>query len=637
MQLTPEQQRILDDKRQQISQTTAASVKPEVEPQRARMAAQGLTFGFADEIEAAIQSAMSGDKTYEQALQEIRGKIAAYKKDSPYAAMGFEALGALPTAFVGGAPATLARMAGRAGAEGALYAAGTEDGSVGERIAAMPGGAVGGAIGGAIGGGVGSALGASATGITEFARRKLGDKGASVVSREVQRLVELTGKTPDEVLADVAEGRIMAENKTLQNVARAYYTSNTPAKPVIEQGMRGRPLETRGQAVDVAQEGLTPGIVGEDVSVQGRNIMEAERKAAGAQYAPGKTQPVGDELRVQLADTLERIPSAADEIKRSLDLELKGADFYQVAKRDDGSSYIIFNREPTVAEAEVIRRTINNVKDKAFKEGSGEFGTGVGTVESDLRSVIDRISPETADAREAYKIAMGNKDAFTAGTKAMTGDTFETIDMIRNMTPDQRAAFKVGFMSYLRNTSTKGTSGARVARDMANPEGAMQRILFELLPEDQARMVIDKFDVAKGAQEASNYVLSGSGTAGTEMARKGIGRGTDMADAIIRGIQGDPTGAIVQVKRLVAENTESALNDKQMAEVAEYLVTTNPDFLAKALKDEGMFADLQRYIEKLGTIVAQGGRLTGAQQTGGYVGGETSPLMIHVTKGMAED
>jgi hypothetical protein len=102
-------------------------------------------------------------------------------------------------------------------------------------------------------------------------------------------------------------------------------------------------------------------------------------------------------------------------------------------------------------------------------------------------------------------------------------------------------------------------------------------------------------------------------------------------------MQGDPTGAIVQVKRLVAENTESALNDKQMAEVAEYLVTTNPDFLAKALKDEGMFADLQRYIEKLGTIVAQGGRLTGAQQTGGYVGGETSPLMIQVTKGMAED
>lgn len=634
MAINAAQQAILDELEKEGGMTPAPS---QVEPQRARMAAQGLTFGFADEIEAAIQSAMSGDKTYEQALQEIRGKIAAYKKDSPYAAMGFEALGAVPTAFVGGAPATLARMAGRAGAEGALYAAGTEDGSVGERIAAMPGGAVGGAIGGAIGGGVGSALGASATGITEFARRKLGDKGASVVSREVQRLVELTGRTPEEVLADVAEGRIMAENKTLQNVARAYYTSNTPAKPVIEQGMRGRPVETRGQAVDVAQEGLTPGIVGEDVSVQGRNIMEAERKAAGAQYAPGKTQPVGDELRMQLADTLERIPSAADEIKRSLDLELKGADFYQVAKRDDGSSYIIFNREPTVAEAEVIRRTINNVKDKAFKEGSGEFGTGVGTVESDLRSVIDRISPETADAREAYKIAMGNKDAFTAGTKAMTGDTFETIDMIRNMTPEQRAAFKVGFMSYLRNTSTKGTSGARVARDIANPEGAMQRILFELLPEDQARMVIDKFDVAKGAQEASNYVLSGSGTAGTEMARKGIGRGTDMADAIIRGMQGDPTGAIVQVKRLVAENTESALNDKQMAEVAEYLVTTNPDFLAKALKDEGMFADLQRYIEKLGTIVAQGGRLTGAQQTGGYVGGETSPLMIQVTKGMAED
>ena len=634
MQLTPEQQRILDDKRQQISQTTAASVKPEVDPQRARMMAQGLTFGFADEIEAALRSL--GDRSYEEIVNEIRDKVAAYKKDSPYSAMGYEALGALPTALYG-APATLGRMALRAGAEGAGYAAGTQDGTIGERIAATPGGFLSGMAGGAIGSGVGSAIGASATGITEFARRKLGDKGASVVSREVQRLVELTGKTPDEVLADVASGRIMAENTTLANIARAYYSGNTPAKPVIEQGMRGRPLETRAQARDVAQEGLTPGIVGEDVSVQGRNIFDAERKAAGAQYAPGKNQPVGDELRMQLADTLERIPSAADDIKKTLDIELKGADFYQVAKRDDGSSYVIFNREPTVAEAEAIRRTIRDVKDKAFKEGSGEFGVGLGAVESDLRSVIDRISPETADAREAYKIASGNKDAFTAGTKAMTGDTFETIDMIRNMTPEQRQAFKVGFMSYLRNTSTKSTSGARVARDMSNPEGAMQRILFELLPEDEASLIIDKFDIANKAQEASRYILQGSGTYGTEQARKGIGRGTDMADAIIRGLQGDPTGAIVQVKRLVAENTESALNDKQMEEVAQYLVTTNPDFLAKALKDEGMFADLQRYIEKLGTIVAKGGRVTGAQQTGGYVGGETSPLMIHVTKGMAED
>ena len=102
-------------------------------------------------------------------------------------------------------------------------------------------------------------------------------------------------------------------------------------------------------------------------------------------------------------------------------------------------------------------------------------------------------------------------------------------------------------------------------------------------------------------------------------------------------MQGDPTGAILQVKRLVAENTESALNDKQMTEVAEYLVQTDPELLAGALQDKGLTAELQRYIEKLGTIVAQGGRLAGAQQTGGYVGGETSPLMIQVTKGMAKD
>lgn len=650
--LTPEQQdrlnALLAEKQGGSAPTVNAQEAP-VDSQRLRMMAQGLLFGFADELEAIVTK---GDMSYEDKLAQIREKISAYKKADPMAALGYEALGAAPTAFFG--PLSAARGLGfatRAAGEGALAAAGAAEGDITDRLAAIPMGAVGGVAGGAVGSAIGSGIKAGASGVTEFARRKLGDKGASVVSREIQRLVMLTGRTEDEILRDIAEGRIMAENKTLQNVARAYFSSNTPAKPVIaegfektlpsgqvikETGMVRRPIDTRARAMETAQRGITPSIQGEDVIVQGENILETARKAAGAQYGPSKEQDVGDELRVLLADTLERIPSAAEDVKKALDLELKGADFYTVAQRDDGSSYIIFNREPTVEQAEKIRSTIADIKDKAFKEGSGTFGSGLDPVESSLRDVIDRVSPETADARLAYKIAKQNKDAFEKGLMAMSGDTFQTIDYIRKLTPEQRQAYKVGFMSYLRNKGTKGLGAAGIARDMANEEGAMQRILVELVPENQANAIVKQYQIAKQAQEASSYVLSGSGTEGTRVAKGGIGQGTGVVDATIRAAQGDMTGLLLQARKLVAENTSVPLTDKQMEEVAQYLVTTNPDYLATALKDDGMFAGLAKYIDKLGTMVARGGRVTGAQQVGGAAGTETGPLLIDVTKALGE-
>lgn len=641
MQLNDQQNQLLEKKRQELEADLPTQAEDGYEAEwtdKLRMMGQGLTFGFGDELEAIFDAATNGDVTYEQAVQAARQKIADYKQNDKWGAMGYEALGALPTIAVG--PLAAAKglgMLGRAAGEGALYAAGSQDGTVGERIAAMPGGAMGGAIGGAAGSAAGSVVGAGLSGVYEFARRKLGDKGASVVAREVQRLVELTGKTPDEVLQDVADGSIMAENKTLQHTARAYKSSNTPAQSVIVEGMQNRPMETRARAMNQAQEVITPGIKGDDVIVQGKDILETERKAAGAQYGPGKTQNVGDELRVELADTLERIPSAAEAIKKALDLKLKGKDLYTVAKRDDGSSYIIFNHEPTVAEAEVIRSTINNIKDKAFREGEGTFGSGLAPVEDNLRSVIDRVSPETADAREAYRIAKNNREAFDKGVKALSGDTFEMIDYIRKLSPEQRQAFKVGFMSHLRNTATSGISGARVARDIANDEGATQRILLELLPEDQAEMVIKQFRIAKQSQEATNKVLSDSATEGTRVAKGGIGSNTDIADAVVRAATGDMSGLLLQTRKLVAENTSLALTDQQAKEVAEYLVETNPKYIAEVLQDEGKLADFQRYIEKFGTMMTKQGRVAGAQNVGGLAGGETSPLLIHVTKALAED
>ena len=64
----------------------------------ARAGAQGLTFGFADEIEAAVRSAFDSGKSYAEVVKDVRGQIESFRQRNPAAAYGTEIAGAiLPT------------------------------------------------------------------------------------------------------------------------------------------------------------------------------------------------------------------------------------------------------------------------------------------------------------------------------------------------------------------------------------------------------------------------------------------------------------------------------------------------------------------------------------------------------------
>ena len=72
-------------------------VNQNVESQNIRTFAQGLTFGFADEIEAGVRSALDSNKSYAEVLNDVRGKIKAFRENNPVAAFGTEIAGSIPT------------------------------------------------------------------------------------------------------------------------------------------------------------------------------------------------------------------------------------------------------------------------------------------------------------------------------------------------------------------------------------------------------------------------------------------------------------------------------------------------------------------------------------------------------------
>ena len=112
-----------------------------------RAAGQGVSFGFGDEIEAVVRSALDQGLTYKEALDVARDKIESFRKTNPGWAYGSEIAGSLPTAVLGGAglaktagtlgkvglTASKAKMAVPIGAsQGAVYGAGISE--EGERL-----------------------------------------------------------------------------------------------------------------------------------------------------------------------------------------------------------------------------------------------------------------------------------------------------------------------------------------------------------------------------------------------------------------------------------------------------------------------------------------------------------------------
>jgi hypothetical protein len=125
----------------------------------ARALAQGLTFGFGEEVEAGLKSAF-GDKTYEEEVAKIRGEMESFREQDPVAAYGLEIAGSLPTMFVPGVGAArgaqaLSKLgkATRAGISGALggglYGAGTAESMADIPQSVATGAALGGVLGGA--------------------------------------------------------------------------------------------------------------------------------------------------------------------------------------------------------------------------------------------------------------------------------------------------------------------------------------------------------------------------------------------------------------------------------------------------------------------------------------------------------
>jgi len=110
----------------------------------------------------------------------------------------------------------------------------------------------------------------------------------------------------------------------------------------------------------------------------------------------------------------------------------------------------------------------------------GGAGGAVKGVEQELRQTLDTRLPELATVRAQAAGVRANRDAYTAGQKALTGDVNEKLaDFVSLQSPEAVEAFRAGLMQALEAKAATGSRQSMI-RNLTNPDTKEGKLLNEV-------------------------------------------------------------------------------------------------------------------------------------------------------------
>ena len=384
---------------------------PEAETQTLRTGLQGFTFGFGDEIEAAVRSVLPeslGGGEYKILRDELRTKLREYKAQNPKRALTEEmAGGVLSMLLPGGAIAQggrgaglLARLPGMAGrglAESTVATVGYSDKDKKDLVSGLGNtlstvGTIGLGTAASVGLGVGlSALSPLGAKLAKVIKNKLGNAPATAVQEELLRIMEKTGKSIDEVVQDIRDGRTLSSNEDLLVAIKALQLDSPATVKLIKEGAKEQGDKTR-KALDESLGGaLVPDAMGGNIFTVWRKKITGWKEQEKELYKElfETTNPdVPDDIANEMLDAIDSFEGAG----ASLAKIFKARKIPPLFEDVDGE--IVLTRVPTLEDAEILRRSLSEATTKGFKEGEGIFANIIKEKEEALRAAIDDFSPE---------------------------------------------------------------------------------------------------------------------------------------------------------------------------------------------------------------------------------------------------
>jgi hypothetical protein len=619
----------------------------EAPSQKARAFAGGLTFQFADELEAFAVSLLNDNVSYEEAKAEINKKVADYAQQNPKEAFGMELAGAfLPTllsVFGGpgawgasvtnifrigrsifqsgstGSKLSIGQTMNRAGLGSGTYSVGASDDKniydfgFGYIIGAPIAGAF------VLGGNVVTGI---STYVSHLGKRMFGDTASLAVRKELMKLMKQTGKSEDEVVVELMNGRLLTENQTLIELIKATIRGKGEAQDILESISKSRPKQTKTNVIDEMQSSTTGTNSDANLTKIWRESDDVIKKKEKKLYETVFGKKGGNPNLVKGNDQglVNDLLSAAQTKGSGVFEELEGIYSFpggkQLFERNKKTGVIKLLRQPTLEDAEITRRVLDELAYELFKDGKGTRGGHIADLATIIRDKLDIMSPKLAGVREQASIVRKGREAYDYGLGLLTGkkgNSAEDVELFISDFGDMPGvmnALRIGITQALKNKK-----GYQAIKDMANPETPLHDIIVKVLPKSQVEEIMAKINVAGNAAKLSGQLSSGFGpqTANQLQMSRIAGASGGRAGGMIVAIT---DGAIQYFK------ANRGLSQAQAKEYAE-IITSKPENYAKlekALIDDSSMGTFMKVLDSL---------VTGAAQTYGELRAKTGAAEIN--------
>ena len=584
---------------------------------------QGALLGFGDELEAKVRS-LSQSRPYEVILAEIRKDLKSFEERNPGTAITSEILGAIaPTALMMmtgvGAPSAVAntakigskiptmwqrykRAAPLAAGESATYEVGKGEKGFPEDITNAPEGAFWGLVGTAVAEPILAGGQQGFNFVYNKIREKWGDKMANVVMRQIDKLRKDSGLTISEVIEDIATGRILADNQTIQAGLSAIFADSGKVKRELTQLAKGRESETRRLYETSMQQGITPKYDGNIVDLFNKSDDELY-KEMDASYK--KVWANSDEITPDMVDELLNSLRTAPEARKTItDAYLTHPD--KIAPFMDANLFtrtgeVKIVRMPTLEDLEIVRRELYNSARKSKIAGDTTVARNLRLSEDKLRQKIDDFSPNLKSTRAGWRHKEKLKEAYEAGQAVLRQKAEKVPSYIKQYTgtsptkqnAEYLKAFRMGALIDIKDNMFKPGYAQRIA-DPLSKDHTMIRHIF---PDDKIDDVLKKADNAADAIAQRQQVTGKKGAGGgSPTHQRGQAEAQREAEGIVTGSQGAAQVAAKWAFNKIFDKFVPNLDDVGRSQVLEVLYSKNPDFVRRALTGETDSALTQQFI-----------------------------------------
>jgi hypothetical protein len=588
--------------------------------QKMRTFMQGVSMGWSDEVEGAIAS-MFSDNTYDEERDAIRAKLNAYKAANPNEALSLEVIGAIVPMFTpvgwlakgAGVSATAARAFLAAGTEGTIYGAGISEG---ENVGEVSGDAVTGAVTSLTSGGglwlAGKGIKGIGSEVYNWARKRLGDKPADVVEAELARLVNLTGKSVDEVVADIASGRIMANNQTLTIAIKTIINEGGDAGRAALAMASSNASTTAGKAKATLQKIFSPKSMTDDNNIvkymeaTEEALTQAERKAYGG--AMDGVEEVTPEIQGMLQNLIVRYPTAAKELK-ALYTEMGLGDDAFI--KSDKNGNIILNKMASLEDAESMLRVLKENLNTMFLRGKNSRAINLKEIADDLQKKLDVTYPDLGAARSQAAIVRSAQRAYKQGKAFFgTGKNVEELDayltnLKKDGSPEDMEGFLNGFLLSAKNQMRTAPSTMKNAADETKNIGLLLRTVMDKAGL-KGKQLIDQLDIAGDMDRLRKAMPTTAGSPTQALGQESLKRGTggSILNTLVTGMP-SPQDILNAVTNITSK-TPVRLTPDQNLEIVKVLFSTKPEVVRKALTDETGMAQLGDAVGKIIDNVLKG-------------------------------